>query len=323
MTNIGAREYHYDDILLLPNYSSCYTRDSIDLTTDFGSTNSYKSPIIPANMKTVINASLAIELASKGYFYIMHRFNGFDPFAFVQDMHERNLYASISIGVNDESKELIQELALAKLSPKYITIDIAHGDSRHMAEMLSLVKKKLPLSFVIAGNVCTTTGTRFLIDNGADAIKIGIGPGHVCTTKLMTGFSRPQFTAVLECCKAAGGVPVIADGGISHNGDVAKAMVAGATMVMCGHMLAGFDESPGEKIIHQDGRITKQYFGSASEHNKERKKNIEGRKIEIPYRGSIWDKYREMEESLRSSCSYAGIYHPIDLPKSCQWVVQR
>lgn len=322
MINVnGMREYHYDDILLLPSYSACGSRDEVELWTNFGP-GKFRSPIVPANMKTVIDESLARELARQDYFYVMHRFNGFDPVNFVQIMRAEELCVSISVGVNDESRQVICELKRLGLTPDFITLDIAHGHSRHSAEMIKFIKKELPRAFVIAGNVATSDGVTFLEDAGADAVKVGIGPGHVCTTKLMTGFSRPQFSAVLECASNAG-VPIIADGGVSHNGDVAKAMVAGATMVMCGHLLAGYEESPGEKIIHPDGRITKNYFGSASEHNMERKKNVEGRKIEIPYRGSIWNKYREMEESLRSSCSYAGVFGPSRLDGKVKWVVQR
>jgi len=171
--------------------------------------------------------------------------------------------------------------------------------------MLEHMKKHLPASFVIAGNVCTTEGAQALAEWGANAVKVGVGPGSVCHTKLKTGFSRPQFTAVMECSSAVA-IPVIADGGVVENGDVAKALVAGARMVMVGRLLAGFEESPGRKIIHEDGRITKEYFGSASENNKGVKEYVEGCRVEIPYRGSIADKLLDMEHSLRSGVSYAG-----------------
>ena len=312
-------ELHYDDVLLLPSKAVVDSRSEVDVTQMLGSYQ-FKLPIVPANMKTVIDVDLAKWLADNGHFYVMHRF-GISITDFINQMDGR--YLSISIGVNQESYELLHSLRTSgsDFYPDFVTIDIAHGHCNKMKEMLRFLKNTFPETFVIAGNVCTVEGTKFLNHYGANAIKVGIASGHVCITKLQTGFSRPQFSAVQECAKVSK-VPVIADGGVQNNGDIAKALVAGARMVMVGSLLAGFDESPGKKIVYPDGRMVKEYFGSASEDNKGRKEHVEGRKIEIPYRGSIVDKYKEIEESLRSSVSYAGgdslsVFHTV------KWVTQK
>lgn len=317
------REYHYKDILLIPKFSNCESRSDVDLSTKLGKFT-FKSPIIPANMKTIINENLAARLANWGYFYIMHRFGDEETWQkdtkdFIARIHEGVRPSSISVGIKERDHRLLEELT--KEPPDFITVDIAHGHSVNMKPMVETIKSILPNTFLIAGNVCTADAALWLEDLGVDAVKVGIGPGYVCTTKLMTGFSRPQFSAVEACSKVIR-VPVIADGGIEYNGDIAKALVAGATMVMCGFMLAGFDESPGEKTIDDEGRITKVYYGSASKNNKAISKHIEGRRINVPYRGSIWDKYREIEESLQSSCSYAGVSKSSDLRNAVDWVVQ-
>lgn len=294
--------YNYKDILLQPRFSELGSRSEADPSCWLGN-KVFRLPVVPANMKTIIDEDLAIWFAENDYFYVMHRF-GIDSINFIKNMNNRGLFTSISIGVNQDSYEVVSELNRLGLDPDYVTIDIAHGHCQKMRNMLQYVKQNLK-SFVIAGNVCTKEGVRFLQDLGADAIKVGIGPGHSCTTKLKTGFSHPQFSAVLSCAEEAK-VPVIADGGIEHPGDIAKALVAGATMAMAGFMFAGFEESPGEKKIFPDGRIVKEYFGSASEHNKGEKKHVEGRKIEIPYKGSIVDLMSDLDQSIRSSISYAG-----------------
>lgn len=308
------RELNYSDVMLEPGFSRCNSRSDIDLSTTLGDLK-FRSPIVPANMKTIIDEHLALDLAHRGYFYVMHRF-GIDNFKFVKKCYDLGLYSSISVGVNGIDHELITKLSTQNLQPKYITIDIAHGYSEHMVKMIQYIKDRLQDTFLIAGNVCTSHAVDFLHSKGADAVKVGVGPGHACTTRLMTGFFRPQFSAVWDSSRNRS-CPIIADGGIEHNGDIAKAMVAGAHMVMCGHLLAAHDESPGDKIhTHDAGGINtmvKEYYGSSSEHNSGMKKHIEGRRLYIQCRGSIWNTYDVIEESLRSSCSYAGAERPADL----------
>ena len=221
-------------------------------------------------------------------------------------MQGKGLYASISVGVKPEEYDFIEELAAENLVPEYITIDIAHGHSNAVINMIQHIKKHLPESFVIAGNVGTPEAVRELENAGADATKVGIGPGKVCITKIKTGFGTGgwQLAALRWCAKAAT-KPIIADGGIRTHGDIAKSVRFGASMVMIGSLFAGHEESPGE-TIEKDGKLYKEYFGSASEFQKGEKKNVEGKKMFVEYKGPLKDTLIEMQQDLQSSISYAG-----------------
>ena len=191
-------------------------------------------------------------------------------------------------------------------APEYITIDIAHGHSDSVIDMIQHIKKELPDTFVIAGNVGTPEAVRELENAGADATKVGIGPGKVCITKVKTGFGTGgwQLAALRWCAKAAR-KPIIADGGIRTHGDIAKSIRFGATMVMIGSLFAGHIESPGQ-TVEVDGEQFKEYYGSASEYQKGTYKNVEGKKILLPVKGHLADTLVEMEQDLQSAISYAG-----------------
>lgn len=297
--------FDYEDIQLVPNKCIVKSRSEIDTRIKFGPMT-FNIPVVPANMQTVIDEKLAVWLAQNGYFYIMHRFDEDERLPFVKRMHDQGLFASISVGVKPKEHELIDELAAQNLVPEYITIDIAHGHSDTVIEMIKHIKQAMPGVFVIAGNVGTPEGVRELENAGADATKVGIGPGKACITKLKTGFGTGgwQLAAVRLCAKAAS-KPIIADGGIRNNGDIAKSVRFGASMVMIGSMFAGHEETPGE-VVEQDGQKYKVYYGSASQYQKGQYKNVEGKKLLVPYRGYISDTLREMQEDLQSSISYAG-----------------
>lgn len=297
--------FDYEDIQLIPNKCIVNSRAECDITTKFGK-HRFKLPVVPANMQTVIDESLAIKLAENGYFYIMHRFTPESRLSFVEMMREKGLISSISVGVKENEYTFILDLANHQLIPDYITIDIAHGHSNAVINMIKHIKKHLPDTFVIAGNVGTPEGVRELENAGADATKVGIGPGKVCITKLKTGFGTGgwQLAALRWCAKAAR-KPIIADGGIRSNGDIAKSIRFGANMVMIGSLFAGHTESPGNTVMH-NGIEMKEYFGSASEYQKGTRKNVEGKKMLVPCKGSIMDTLIEMQQDLQSSISYAG-----------------
>lgn len=297
--------FDYEDIQLVPAKSIVKSRSECDTSVTLGK-HTFKLPVVPANMQTIIDEKIAIYLAENNYFYIMHRFEPEQRLSFIKDMRSRGLIASISVGVKEEEYNFIQQLAKEDLSPEYITIDIAHGHSNSVIEMIQHIKKHLPNSFVIAGNIGTPEAVRELENAGADATKIGIGPGKVCITKIKTGFGTGgwQLAALRWCAKAAS-KPVIADGGIRTHGDIAKSIRFGASMVMIGSLFAGHEESPGE-TTEKDGKLYKEYFGSASEFQKGEKKNVEGKKMHVEFRGSLEDTLIEMEQDLQSAISYAG-----------------
>jgi len=297
--------FDYEDIQLVPAKCIVDSRSECDTTVTLGG-HTFRLPVVPANMQTIIDEKIALYLAEHGYFYIMHRFEPEKRISFIKDMKSRGLVASISVGVKAEEYEFIQQLAEEQLVPEYITIDIAHGHSDAVIRMIKHIKNHLPNSFVIAGNIGTPEAVRELEHAGADATKVGIGPGKVCITKIKTGFGTGgwQLAALRWCAKAAS-KPVIADGGIRTHGDIAKSVRFGVTMVMIGSLFAGHEESPGESY-EKDGKRYKEYFGSASEFQKGEKKNVEGKKMYVEYKGPLQDTLDEMEQDLQSSISYSG-----------------
>jgi IMP dehydrogenase len=221
--------------------------------------------------------------------------------------------AAIGVRQFDRAERLVAE------DVDLLVVDTAHGHSRNVVETVQEVKKRFKVD-VIAGNVGTRDGAKALVDAGADAVKVGIGPGSICTTRIVTGVGVPQVTAIMEAVKGAGGVPVIADGGIRQSGDIAKAIAAGAHAVMLGGLFAGLDESPGELVLHR-GRRFKTYRGMGSEGAmvlgsadrygqasvKEARKFVpEGVEGRVPYRGSLADFTYQMVGGLRGAMGYCG-----------------
>ena len=305
--------FDYDNILLLPRKCRVESRSQCDASVVLGE-RSFKIPVVPANMKTVVNETICETLARNGYFYVMHRFD-LDNVAFVRDFAAKGVFTSISLGVKAPDYATVDALLAEGLAPDYITIDIAHGHADSVKKMVEYLKEKLPKSFVIAGNVGTPEAVIDLENWGADATKVGIGPGKVCITKLKTGFGTGgwQLSALKWCARVAT-KPIIADGGIREHGDIAKSIRFGATMVMIGSMLAGHHESPGQ-TVEVDGKLYKEYYGSASDFNKGEYKHVEGKRILEPIKGHLADTLREMQEDVQSSISYAGGQKLMDIRK--------
>lgn len=295
--------FDYEDIQLIPNKCLLESRSHADTKVQLGKYR-FNLPVVPANMATIIDESVAELLAKAGYFYIMHRFDEAARISFIQRMHEQGLIASISVGVKEQEYDFVR--SLKQDPPEFITIDIAHGHADSVIKMIQLIKQELPETFVIAGNVGTPQAVRDLENAGADATKVGIGPGKVCITKVKTGFGTGgwQLAALRWCAKAAR-KPIIADGGIRTHGDIAKSIRFGASMVMIGSLFAGHIESPG-KLVEVDGQQFKEYYGSASEYQKGERKNIEGKKMLLPAKGHLLETLTEMTEDLQSAISYAG-----------------
>lgn len=296
--------FDYDNILLLPRKCRVESRSECDASTTLGS-RSFRLPVVPANMKTVVDEATCLWLAQHGYFYVMHRFD-LDNVAFVRRMKDQGTFASISLGVKKPDYDTVDQLVAQGLAPEYVTIDIAHGHADSVKNMIAYLKDKLPESFVIAGNVGTPEAVIDLENWGADATKVGIGPGKVCITKLKTGFGTGgwQLSALKWCARVAT-KPIIADGGIRDHGDIAKSIRFGASMVMIGSLFAGHEESPGQ-TVEVDGKLFKEYYGSASDFNKGEYRHVEGKRILEPIKGRLADTLIEMEQDVQSSISYAG-----------------
>ena len=290
---------NYKDICLVPEYSDYVTRSNADTSIEFLG-NHFNLPVIPSNMKCVINEKIAHKLSSNNYFYVLHRF-GIDNYEFVKKAQLWDT-VSISIGVGLADKEFLMKVAEENLLIDYITIDIAHGHSSLMRDMLSFIQKLGIQSKIIAGNVCTPDGYKFLVDHGADAVKAGIGTGTVCSTFNKTGFTYPMYSCISEINKHKTKVPIIADGGIREHGDIIKAIHAGADMVMAGNIFSKLIDSPADMI---DGH--KIYFGSASQFNKGEYKHVEGVKKILELDPMTYlEKLAEIEQDIQSAMSYAG-----------------
>ena len=305
--------FDYDNILLLPRKCRVQSRSECDAGVDFGGRR-FKLPVVPANMKTVVDEALCVWLARNDYFYVMHRFD-VDNLAFTRSMQAQGLYASISLGVKAPDYALVDRFVAEGLCPDYITIDIAHGHADSVRDMIAYLKQHIPQAFVIAGNVATPEAVIDLENWGADATKVGVGPGKVCITKLKTGFGTGgwQLSAMKWCARVAT-KPIVADGGIRHHGDIAKSIRFGATMVMIGSLFAGHEESPG-KTVEVDGQLYKEYYGSASDFNKGEYKHVEGKRILEPIKGKLANTLIEMEQDVQSSISYSGGKKLMDIRK--------
>jgi GMP reductase len=218
-------------------------------------------------------------------------------------MHDKGHFASISIGVNDDSYEILKLMKKDNVVPEYITLDIANAYSLKAERMTRFVKDNFS-SFLIVGNYATEEAAIEIESWGADCTKAGISNGHVCETFLATGFSRPQFSTILKCSNVAK-KPIISDGAIRNVGDVSKAVAAGASLVMAGNLFSGFNESAGE-IIEIDNKRYKQYFGSASYNNTLNERNVEGKCILVDYKGEMEKLLAKIEDGIRSAISYSG-----------------
>jgi IMP dehydrogenase len=250
-----------------------------------------------------------------------------------KDEHGR-LRVGAAVGVTADTLDRVKALVKARVD--LIIVDTAHGHSRGVLEMVKLVRRKFPRLELVAGNVGTGDATRDIIKAGADAVKVGIGPGSICTTRVIAGVGVPQLTAIIECSKIAAryGVPIIADGGIKQTGDIAKALAAGADSVMIGSLFAGVDESPGEKMLYE-GRSYKVYRGMGSmeamrQGSKDRyfqdveddlqklvPEGIEGR---VPYKGPLGDTVYQMIGGLRAAMGYCGARTVAELKQKAQFV---
>ena len=305
--------FDYDNILLLPRKCQVESRSECDASVELGGRR-FRIPAVPANMKTVVDEKICIWLAENGYFYVMHRFD-LDNVQFVRDMRARGVYASISLGVKAPDYAAVDQMVAEGLVPEYITIDIAHGHADGVKKMIRHLKEKMPSAFVIAGNVATPAAVIDLENWGADATKVGVGPGKVCITKLKTGFGTGgwQLSALKWCARVAT-KPIIADGGIRSHGDIAKSIRFGASMVMIGSLFAGHEESPG-KTVEVDGELFKEYYGSASDFNKGEYRHVEGKRILEPIKGHLAETLVEMEQDVQSSISYAGGRKLMDIRK--------
>lgn len=319
------RAYTFDDVLLMPCRSAVESRFHVNVEAQFTKRHRIKLPVVAANMDTISEAEMCTAMNAIGAAAILHRFMTIEE----QVAQVKKIKAGIpgviaaSVGVNQDSKERAD--ALVNAGAQILTVDIAHGHSESMIEMVRYLKAKFPQVDVIAGNVATPKATEDLIAAGADAIKVGIGPGSMCTTRIITGVGMPQLTAVSVCSAIArkSGVPVIADGGIKTSGDAMKALAAGASTVMVGGVLSGAIETPGE-IVH--GK--KMYRGMASRSAQVSWRGgqlpegmaPEGESTSVPCKGPVREIVNEFVGGIRSGMSYLNARSIPDIMEAAHFV---
>lgn len=321
---LRGRALTYDDVLIVPAKSDIRSRRTPDLSSRLTKNLKIQMPFVSANMDTVTEAPMAIAMSKLGGAGILHRFMPIsEQIRQVREVRESGAaIVGASVGVNGEGQSHVKALVEAGID--LLTLDIAHGHSIQMLEMLKWVKDHYPDLEVIAGNIATPQGVDDLVEAGADAVKVGIGPGSMCTTRIITGCGVPQLTAIALCVEAARrhNIPVIADGGVKYSGDIVKAFAAGAETVMLGSLLAGTIETPGE--IH-NGR--KMYRGMASRAAQNSWRGgvpdgmaPEGESTSIPVKGHVADVVNELAGGLRSGMSYVNAGTVSDLAEKVLFV---
>jgi GMP reductase len=300
------KRFDFQDINLVPRKCIIGSRSECTTEIKLGS-YLFNMPVVPANMECVINEEVAIKLAKAGYFYVYHRFN-IDLLKFSLKMINLGLILSISVGVGPSDYTNLNLLKSENCIPDYITIDIAHGHSTQMERMIKWINQLFPSTFIIAGNVSTPEAVKDLEAWGANAIKVGIGPGSACTTYTATGFgSRNIQASVIQECASVSTTLIIADGGIKEPGDIAKALVLGADMVMIGGMFSALTDSPGSTVRGIDGQFYKEFWGSASAFQSGKVNRIEGIKKLLPLKTrSVLEEMEYLKECLQSAISYGG-----------------
>jgi len=317
----------FKDVLIRPKRSTLHSRKEVALERTYTFKHSDLEwtgiPIMASNMDGVGTFEMIRALAMHECFTVLKK-------AYTIAEHASNLknvnfnYYAISCGTSENELYKLGHILLENPTIQFICIDIANGYSEHFGDFIEEVREKFPTKTIIAGNVVTSDMTQELILRGADIIKVGIGPGSVCTTRIQTGVGYPQLSAIIECADAAHGLGghIIADGGCTSPGDVAKAFGAGADFVMLGGMLAGHDEGGGEV---KDGKVT--FYGMSSDTAMEKHhggmadyRSSEGRTVEIPHRGKVENTIRNILGGLRSACTYVGAPSLKQLPKCTTFI---
>lgn len=335
----------FDDISLVPRYNNITSRRDVETKVQFGDLT-LNMPVFSSNMDTVTGVTMARKMFELGGLGFLHRFCSIDEnVRLYRDAtlewqntllpRQQLAEAVVSLGVNEE---LDRFRALHEVGARYFCIDIAHGHSKPVGRLIQQMKEFDDEVFVVAGNVCHAAGAEYLADKGADAVKVGIGPGSVCSTRVKTGFGVPQFTAIQQCRRV--NVFIIADGGIRTPGDAVKAFVAGADAVMLGGMLAGTDETPGDFVY--DTNVVQGHFGPREENvgnpykvfrgmaSKEAQddymgsmndwKTAEGVEIKADYKGPVSDVISDLMGGIRSGMTYCGANTISQIRERADWV---
>ena len=306
----------FNDYLLVPQYSDIDSRDEVSLQTNLTSHRTYQLPIMSAPMTTVTEKEFASALQEHGGYHIIHRYMS------IQDRVKHSLASNkscVAIGCNElDSLDLFVNEGITDFC-----LDVAHAHTKLVGDTVKELKRRYPHAFVIAGNIATQEGYEFLCDKGADMIRVGIGGGSICTTRVQTGHGVPTLHSVFECASSSYGVPFIADGGIKTTGDMTKALAAGASFVMLGSYFAGVQEAPG-MVLEENGVEYKIYEGMASKSAQLKwrgsVRSVEGVSHRVKYKGLLKDVLDELKMNLKSGLSYSGARTIKELQDTVKWL---
>ncbi|MBC8754595.1 GMP reductase [Kordia sp. YSTF-M3] len=324
----------FKDVMIRPKRSTLKSRSQVSLERTFKFLhNSYEwtgIPIMAANMDTVGTFEMAKALASKQLFTAIHKHYTIEQWSsFIASIPPSYIpHIAVSTGTSEKDNEKLRLIFSIHPQLKFICIDVANGYSQHFVDFVKNARAQFPDKVIIAGNVVTGEMVEELILSGADIVKVGIGPGSVCTTRVKTGVGYPQLSAIIECADAAHGLGghIISDGGCATPGDVAKAFGAGADFVMLGGMLSGHHESGGE-LIERNGEKFKQFYGMSSATAMEKHvggvaeyRASEGKTVEIPLKGHVADTLQDILGGIRSTCTYVGAPRLKELSKRTTFI---
>lgn len=319
--------YSFDDVLLTPKFSDIISRGDVSINSEMGSKVSLDLPLISSPMDTVTEAEMATTLSKHGGLGIIHRYNtipeqaklAYDAWTFGSN----NIGAAI--GMRGDYFE--RAIALVKSGANVLCVDVAHGHHLMMEKCLKSLKDKFGEDIhIMAGNVATLEAFDALASWGADSVRVGIGGGSICSTRIVTGHGIPTLQSVFDCAQTSYGTKIVADGGIKTTGDMVKALAAGADFVMVGSVLAGTDETPGRVSVNAKGDKYKEYRGMASKEAQRswRGKNStpEGVATVVPYKGSVVDILEDISGGIRSGLSYTGARNIKELQGRADFVLQ-
>lgn len=330
----------FSDVLIVPQRSDLESRSQVNLKRKFTFRHSplvwEGVPVIAANMAAVGTLDMAKELAKHGALTALHKYYSVDELRdfFSDELMEQHTFYTVGMDVDQEISK-IDLVWNSSWYPKFINVDVPNGYTSKFAGVVERYRERFPNAVIMAGNVVTANMTEELILRGADIVKVGIGSGSVCTTRIKTGCGFPQLSAIDECSFAAHGKPgghVCGDGGCTTPGDVAKAFAAGADFVMLGGMLAGTDECEGNWTYNADSsRKALQFFGMSSLDAQEQfnggmkqYRAAEGKTVEVAHKGSAREVMQDILGGIRSCCTYVGAEHLKNLPKCAEFIkVQR
>ncbi len=324
----------FKDVMIRPKRSTLKSRSQVNLEREFTFLNSKVNwkgiPIMAANMDTVGTFDMALALSKHKLFTAIHKHYSITDWNVFSSNAPEGIedYLAISTGTGQQDSEKLASILSFNPQYKFICIDVANGYSEHFVEFVKRTRDQYPDKVIIAGNVVTGEMVEELLLSGADVVKVGIGPGSVCTTRVKTGVGYPQLSAIIECADAAHGLggQIISDGGCTIPGDIAKAFGAAADFVMLGGMLAGHNESGGE-LIERNGKPYKQFYGMSSSTAMEKHvggvaeyRASEGKTVEVPYRGNVENTLQDILGGLRSTCTYVGAERLKELTKRTTFI---